>query len=121
MERVRARLERTHTRLDELRDRQADDVADSVSELVSRRQAAEATLTNRLADELPRGLDPELEALADRWGELGQQAVQLESDSRDRREELDSTLKAVADRMEPLTGAVSEVKQAADRVGLSWP
>lgn len=121
LEKVQTRLDRTRKRLDELRDEQADDVADTLSGLVSRREQVGKTIATRLEEEPAQSLDPEFESLEAACGELGQQVTQLQADCQGRCEELELQLTATAERIEPLRGAVAQVMQAAEQVGIAWP
>lgn len=121
LEKVQARLERTAKRLDELRDEQAEDVADTLSGLVSRCDQVERKITTRLQEELSDSLDPELEQLVGAWSVIGKQVAQIDAECQARREELEPQLTAASERIEPLQGSVAQVKQAADQVGIAWP
>ncbi|HET9316591.1 MAG TPA: hypothetical protein VFQ51_13440 [Vicinamibacteria bacterium] len=119
--RVQARLERTLARMDDLHGEQEDEVADTLAGLVARRQQVGQELGADLEEAVSDRLQPELDALVSTWGALGAQVGQLEADCQSQREELDPQLGAAGDRVEPLQDAIVQVKQAAERVGLSWP
>jgi len=121
LERVQIRLERTFSRFDELRDEQSEDVADTLSGLVSRREQIDQKITARLQDGLSDSLDPEMEALVGAWNGMGTQVAQLDADCQARREELEPQFTAASERIEPLQGSVAQVKQAAEQVGIAWP
>jgi hypothetical protein len=118
---VQARLDRTLRRLDVLRDEQADDVADTLAGLAGRREQVEEAVSARVEEEPTRSLQPQLESLESALADLGQQLTDLRVDVQGRREALDPHLAGIAERIEPLRGAVSQVKRAAEQVGITWP
>ena len=121
LESMQGRLERTIARLEELRDEQEGEIADTQAALVEGRQQVEQNVRAGMDEAVRAGLDPVLEALAAAWSALGTQAVRVEDDCRTRREELEPRLAGLGARVEPLQVAVVQVKQAADQVQLPWP
>jgi chromosome segregation ATPase len=118
---ARSRLDHTVAALDELRSEQEGVVRDVRADLEDGGGQMEQQIGARLQEGLANALSPELDALVGILDTTGQQVAQLEADGRTRRDQLDPQLAAVGERIEPLQTGVEQVKQAAARLGISWP
>jgi chromosome segregation ATPase len=119
--RVETRLERTRARVEELRDDQGEDVSDTLSGLVGRCDELVRAVCTRMSSDVSAGLDPGTAGLATAWADAAAQVAQAGADCEAGREALEPRLTATDERVVPLDGAVAQVKQAAERVGLAWP
>lgn len=115
------RLGQTYEHLDHVRAEQQKAVGAATSTLDAERRQLQQELQQRVEQEVQQALDPELEAAADALAEMGQEVLKLQSATESGREDLVERLAAVAERIPPLQDGAEQVKQAAERVGISWP
>lgn len=115
------RLGQTYQHLNAVRAQQEKAVGEATSTLDAERRQLQQELQQRVEQDVQQALDPELEAAAAALAEMGQEALKLQSATESGREELVEQLGTVAERIPPLQGGAEQVKQAAERVGISWP
>jgi hypothetical protein len=118
---TQTRLQETRRRLDALRQEQESAVTEAAAELETVRERLGQDVGQRLDSGLKQVIDPELEAVLQSLGEMGQDVLGLQTETRSRREDLEEEIAALGDRIPSLQGGVGQVKAAAEQVGIVWP
>jgi len=118
---AQARLARTHQYLEELRDEQAKAVTQALSQLQGEREQLGQEVAQALGEGVQRALEDEVESAESTLADVGQQVVELASETGSHREELARQLDEIEGRIGPLQDGAQQVRGAADRLGIAWP
>jgi uncharacterized phage infection (PIP) family protein YhgE len=118
---AQARLDQTSQYLDTLRDEHATGVGQALSSLEDGREQLGLEMVQALHTTVQEALGSELDAVVSTLAEVGQQVVELESETEARREELARQVAEVEERIGPLQEGARQVQGAAERLGIAWP
>jgi len=115
------RLQQTHHRLEELRADQEKVVSEALTAVETHRQEGEHDVSQRLDADVHQPVDSGLDSVVEALSTLGQKVTEQQHETEARREGLEQHLTAAGERIPVLQAGVDQVKQGAEKLGISWP